>query len=45
MSITLHETTLEGLSALTLESDHLQMQIIPALGCKVISLRHPSTPR
>ena len=45
MSMTLHESTLEGFAALTLASDHMQMQIVPALGGKVISLLDRATQR
>lgn len=45
MSLTLHESTLEGHAALTLQNDGLQLQIVPALGGKVISLRQRATGR
>ena len=45
MAVRLQETSVNGLSALTLETNHLLMQIIPCLGAKVISLQRRATKR
>lgn len=45
MAVTVHETTFDGMAALTLEGAGLHMQIVPALGGKVISLQAQATGR